>query len=127
MSLRVPKVKTLNTGFMQSGFLGEVYNQTTADYRKHKLICAPVFQKTDSAIHQINYHPVYNAMGFPDTVEPSLTATSLQRPLFFNPADKKIHSLTLRLNLSTTAIQVSPLKYTYRPSSTSCVLFFNAS
>ena len=43
----------------------------------------------DNAIHKINYYPMDNAMGFPNTVEPSLTATSLQRPLFFSPADKK--------------------------------------
>ena len=86
----------------------------------------PSFQMVDNAIHKINYYPMDNAMGFPNTVEPSLTATSLQRPLFFSPADKKIYSLTLLLNVSTTAIQVSLLRYTYRPSSTSCVLFFNA-
>ena len=29
---------------------------------------APAFQMMDNAIHKINYHPVDNAIGFPDAV-----------------------------------------------------------
>ena len=36
-----------------------------------------------------------------NTVEPPLTATSLQLPLFLVQEDKKIHTLTLVYNLST--------------------------
>ena len=45
MGLRVPKVKKLNTGFMQSGFLEEVYNQTTVDYWKNELIWPQFFKR----------------------------------------------------------------------------------
>ena len=44
MGLRVPKVKTLDTVFRQSGFLGEVYNQTTVDYWKNELIWPQIFK-----------------------------------------------------------------------------------
>ena len=81
---------------MRSGLLGEVHDQTTVDHRKNELIWAPVFQKEDSAVHQINYHPVDNAIGFHDTVKRPLTAT------FFRRGGQKIHTSTLTLNLPTT-------------------------
>ena len=45
MGLRVQKMKTLSIGFMQSGFLEEVYNQTTVDYWKNELIWPQFFKR----------------------------------------------------------------------------------
>ena len=93
---------------MQSGFLEEVYNQTTVDYWKNELIWAPVFQKVDKAILQINYHTVDNAIGFPDTVKRPIKRPPLYNRHFFSSLRTKNPYIASCLNLSTTATFFCP-------------------